>query len=189
MKDDINLLPPAVLALRTRRLYMTRAGHIIGRMYLILLFVLGVQGLLYATFISINKFSLLPSTPRGGGDDDDGGLEEEVHSVNQQLQFMHERILGHHDWTGDTAAMLGVVPLEVRISALFVQETAHTLTIRGSTSSRTAVLDFQAALERLSWVERVEAPLQNLAVVPTGEFTLTLIRQRDDFHVRDTATP
>lgn len=186
MKDDINLLPPAVLALRGRRLYVTRAGHIIGRMYLILLFVLGVQGLLYVAFVSIDKFSLLPSTPRG---DDTGGLEEEVRFVNQQLRFIHERILGHHDWTGDTAAMLGVVPLEVRISALLVQEAEHTFTIRGSTSSRTAVLDFQAALERLPWVERVEAPLQNLAVVPAGEFILTLIRQRDDFHVRDTAIP
>lgn len=172
MKDDINLLPSSLIAERARRLALARVGHIIGRIYIILVFVLVVEGLLYAAFVSINTFVFSPVFPHASDSDT---LQDTVRMVNARAVAIQNWSMRHHGWTRDLPQVFGAMPPEILIRSLSVDDDERRLIVRGFTSSRNAVLGFQDALELLSWVDHVEAPLQNLAV-GKGEFTLTLFR-------------
>ena len=69
----------------------------------------------------------------------------------------------------------------IKIKKLQVKEGEGILEVEGFSDSRNTILDFQNLLKELSWVIRVEAPLQNYALgTDTGfSFNLVVIEKKE----------
>ena len=103
-------------------------------------------------------------------------IENQVREINQLVNVVGARVEEHPAWTPLVKDVVASLPQEARLEMLVVRVEQDALLIEGSSTSRTAVLDMQANLEALSWVVRLEAPLQNFAAGPRNAFSFKLWR-------------
>jgi len=110
------------------------------------------------------------------GDKNGGGIHEQVRSLNQLMGSVNERVEKRPSWTPLVKDVVAAIPAEARIELLEVKIERDALMIEGTSIARSAVLNMQGQLEKLPWVVRLEAPLQNFAAGPRNVWSFTLFR-------------
>lgn len=78
---------------------------------------------------------------------------------------------------GLVSDIIGAIPPAISILTLEFTEKSQAFVLTGKTTQGSSVVQYQRALEKLSWVDRVIAPLQNFAVSPEATVTFTIIRK------------
>lgn len=175
MDKEINLLPQPAQKQRAWRLYLSRLGRFLNRVYLLLLLLIGVLALILGVMGSIKeKITRDGALSPGGG----SGIADEVRRVNQLMNQFEERQTSYQAWTPQVLDVLTAAPATVRLTNLEASEQEPAaLSVRGVASSRAAVVEYQRRLEGLAWVKNVEAPLKNFALGPESSFSFKLHRQ------------
>lgn len=171
MKEEINLLAPSVKAHRARKLLGDRLNYIWRRAVLMLLLCLVLMAVAYGVF---TKNKRLFETSLSKSENQDAGTSEAVAKTNEFLTRFVTTIKENREWSKDFEEILKNVPSEVYLSEITARQSDGAFIIQGSTANRSKVIDFQRRLERISWVERVEAPLRNFATDSSGGFTFTV---------------
>lgn len=183
MKNEINLLPPAVTKARTRRLF-SRQFNRLYRTILLCLVIVGATyaGVWWVTWQSLSEVENgVGATSRSS---QNRAAEQEVRKVNELLKAVQQRTAGYESWTARVSEALSVASSEISITTISLRSASgaapgspKTLVVTGTALSRSAVVAYEQALRSLSWVERVEAPLQNLASGSVVTFSFTIYGQ------------
>jgi Tfp pilus assembly protein PilN len=174
MKEEINLLPLPIQTKRLGRLYVSQGNHILQRLLIVLFLILLALGLVYWVTWQTQK-TISSSMNLTGQNDKD--LEREVRQTNEFLQAVATRLSSHPAWTPVIRTIFAVIPPEVSLKNFEVSADTGALSIKGTSTSRAAVIELQKSLEGLPTIQKVEAPLQNFASGPGVEFSFTLYRK------------
>jgi len=173
MKDEINLMPRQFVLRRERRLYILCVGRLLSRVFPLLLLLLVAQVLILITLTKIRDDLTFADSGEGA---DSYNVITEVNRANSFLREFNEVRAEYESWSPLVEDLLGAVPEGITISSLEAEERSGEMIVQGVASSREKVVIFQKNLERLSWVETVDSPLQNFAVETDSEFTFTISR-------------
>lgn len=174
MKEEINLLPPAVKSERWRRLIGRRLSRLYWWLMLVTAAVALALGVADGVLGQINQRLQMMARPPA-----ENSVSAVVRSVNQLVLAMQQRVAGHQPWGLFIVVVLKQVPPEVTIRQLQVKAGTEQLVLEGTTTNRGAVATLEQRLRSLEAVEKVEAPLQNLALGREGVFSFTLQRKRE----------
>lgn len=171
MKEEINLLPPVIQDARMGKLYDARVASVYVAFVVAILLVgigyAGSWGVLKLTLVEITR-----SLSSGVAADSD----KETRALNARIQFIHERLSGNPAFMPDVADALAVVPSDITITSIEIDHEDQTVYISGRATTRSAIVLFEERLQELSWVESVNAPLQNFASGPNVSFEFTITR-------------
>lgn len=173
MKEEINLLPPSAKRARLRRVSSRHIGYLIRRLAAGLLLCL--SALTGAYVIAWTELRHL-TNQLGNGEGTEEKVVQQVFEVNQIMQAIDTRIHEHIPWTPLARDVIELLPQEARLELLEVRADRDALKVEGVALARAAILDMQRKLETLSWVTRLEAPLQNFAAGERTEFSFVLFR-------------
>jgi hypothetical protein len=175
MKEEINLLPPEAKTFRNQRLYLAGAGRIIRRVGgllilfgMVMLLINGAQRFFHQqlsqTRIQEERLGESPETA--------------ARQINRLLGVIHEHSDTHQPVSPHLVSVMKVLPAGTQLTRVTWQINTHAMIVEGVAGTRAEVVDLQKRLEGLSWVERVDAPLRNLASGRGGEFSFTLQRKK-----------
>lgn len=171
---EINLMPREVTERRLRRLYLARISRMLNRLYPLLVLLLAAEFIIYFSLVSVRDDIML-SEASGLRNSQD--IVESVEQINELLLEAGKRTSVYDAWTPQLQEVLSVLPNEMKLSTIGVIEKDDSLIIEGESSLRSAVVAFQKELEALSWVKRVESPLQNFALDPEAGFSFSVYRK------------
>jgi Tfp pilus assembly protein PilN len=174
MKEDINLLPPAVKKKRVRRLYVRR----IRRLYWVLCVGLIMIGMSYGSvyFMLQQQMNVLYEEV-ATNEQDDREAERQVRTINTVLREIYQRAQEQQQWSGLADDVLRLVPHDATVATMSLRHDPKPgILVTGRAGSRSAVIEYERRLKELPWVEEVEAPLQNLASGTNIAFSFTLFR-------------
>ncbi len=172
-KAEINLLPPA-----TKRERLTRLlGRRVSRLYWWVVLVVGVVAIALGGALGVlqQMNHQLQGVAAGVQRQADG--VKTIRSLNQLFRAVQSRTTNSFAWGPAVAAVLAVVPPDVRLTQLEVTFGESSLVIEGTSTNRAAVAAFEQHLQGLNWVGKVEAPLTNLVLVGDGAFSFTVQRK------------
>jgi len=173
MNLDINLLPKPMQASRRRRMYGLRLGKLLQRIYVLLIFVIGLHVVIW---LALNSILL---TVQMNGEIERAGIDvvSQVRELNATLVGLEVATDELRPWTVQVGEILDLVPSGMLVRDMEVMSGSNVLIVRGAAAEREAQLDFQQRLESLSWVQRVEAPLENFALGPDAGFSFSIYRR------------
>jgi Tfp pilus assembly protein PilN len=171
MKEEINLLAPAVKVNRLQELYQQRGRRLWWRAVFSVGLVVAVLAVSYGLLLSSKRAmqQKLATTQAA-----DQSRLAQVRSTTVFLNAVRAVINDSFSWTPRLETVLAIVPPTVQLSEIAGRESDAALLITGVTASRITLVDFQKQLEGLAWVKQVEAPLRNFATGTTGEFTFII---------------
>lgn len=173
MKDDINLLPKQIIVGRERRAYLFGFGRFLRSIALLLVAIILGEAIIYGAYYYID-YTLEKSW---NSQEQNMGATKEAQNINDLLALVGSTRKQFRSWSLYSEEVLNSAPIEISISRLEVKEERGVLEIDGYASRRAAVLEFKNILAGLSWVDQVEAPLQNYAIGPPDagfSFSLSL---------------
>lgn len=177
MKEEINLLPPPAKQARQRYLtgvHLAYLGRRVGFGWLLLLAVLaGSYGYTWQRQREVDRQLAQKQGMQGGG-------SSQVQAINEIMSVVRAWADDHPAWTPLLVDALTRMPAAVRLEIVSLQPDGEGLTLRGVSSSRTAVVEMQQELEKLPWIGAIDAPLQNFAAGDKNEFSFTLTRTADE---------
>ena len=173
-KTEINLLPPARHRRRVVYSYISHIGHVLRVLLLLTLMVLMVLVTTWLVNWSISR-SYTAALAEGNGPEQ--GAVELVRAVNRTALKAAAWRIQHAAATEQLPDVMAALPADLHLTSLSYAEVDGTVTIKGVFTSRESLLAYQRALEELSWVERLEAPLKNFATGANSSFTFTLFRK------------
>lgn len=180
MKDDINLLAPAVLKQRLLRIYMRRASHI---------FWAAMAGMGFIAIACVTSGFVLKyiqtvvHMTAGNPQDESSMVEKQIAEANalvrQVQQFQGEQA----PWTPLLEDVLRGAPSGIIVTEVEVRKPPEGspdqqkfLVISGTGASRKDIVDYERILRNAEWVKRLESPLQNLAGSKEITFSFYLYR-------------
>lgn len=169
MLREINLLPHDLQQRRNRRLYLVRGGRLLRRLSVVLVIILAAQLVIQLFFSSLKQEFANTALVVAS----DSAVADQVTHINQLLTEFDQQVQQHVVWTDRVRDVL-TQPQPVTVLGLAVPEDQSVLEVRGVALSRSGVVELQQALQRLPWVESVEAPLQNFTVGREAQFSLRL---------------
>lgn len=172
MKEEINLLPPDVQHTRILGLYGKRAAGI----YMAVAVALVLVGIGYASSWGVLKFTLRNIT-QSLADVEAVGSDKATRALNTRIQFIHQRLIEHPAFILDVADALAIAPSGVVITSIEINDEEQTVHISGRANTRSAIVQFEEKLHEQSWVETIDAPLQNFASGPNVTFQFTIKRK------------
>lgn len=171
MKEDINLLPPLALFSQTRQLYWRQAQRlallVIGWLVLGLV-IMGVSWYLALENMRTNGIN------KNDAVDTNSLVMEEVKEANQILRVAQSWMNSWRSVVDQVPAIAEEAPAGVEISSISYSEEDDALTVKGSSSTRDKVLEYQENLQLLEFVDKVEAPLSNFASGVKMSFSFTI---------------
>ncbi len=174
MKDEINLMPKQFVLRRERRLYVLRFSRLINRVFPLLILLIIAQ-VIILMFLS-GLYGGLEETNRGQRENG-YSVVAEVNNVNVFLREFKEVKESYLVWSPLIEDVLSVIPDGISLLSLEAEEETGDIIIRGASTSREGVVSFQKSLEKISWVMKVDSPLQNFALEANKEFTFTISRR------------
>lgn len=177
MKEEINLMSPGAKHARVRWLYGKRLGYLARRAGFVWL-VLGA--VLAGSFWHLEQRRRAVAVQLAEHQVDERRLLSQVQETNNILALVEAAIELHPAWTPLLDDIIRLVPPSVRLEVIALPAAGPGLMVRGTSSSRAAVVEMQKGFEKLPGVTRVEAPLQNFAAGDSNEFSFTLVRTADD---------
>lgn len=187
MKEEINLLPPGELRARVRRLYSQR----ISALGWAIAIGLGMMTATYGSVYGI-EYVLYRDIQRElrTADGNTAELKSQIQQANSLLAAISSATATQVLWTETVDDVLAAAPSDIVVVSLGVKESAvgvsgaagtqsqvtpaGALVINGRSSSRTAIVEYERRLQQLSFVKKVEAPLQNLAGGAANTFSFTV---------------
>ncbi len=170
---EINLMPREVIKDRLRRLYLMRIKRMLSRLYPLLLLLLATELIIYFLLVSVRDDLTSFEAKRLS---DNQSMIESVEQINESLLEIEKKSLVYSTWTPQVQEVLRVLPSEMKISTIGVVEKDNSLLIEGEFYVRSAVVEFQKELRALSWVKKVESPLQNFALNSEAEFSFSVYK-------------
>ncbi len=173
IKAEINLLPPVVKRERFSRL----VWHQLARLYWwVVLIVMAMTVALGASWAVLHQMNQRLQAAAAQPSEQAEGTTA-VRGLNQLIRAMQSRVTSEAPWGPAVAAVLTVVPPELKLTDLTVAADKQQLVIEGTSANRAAVATLEERLKALDWVEKVEAPLTNLVLGREGAFSFTLQRK------------
>lgn len=180
MKEEINLLPPAVWTARRHRLYLDRFRHLFWSVVIACLLIgcvyVGIIGALWHAESNL-------AAQLSHGDDRSADVRTRINNINQLLGAVDQQANLYTPWTDHLSDILKAAPADATLNQIrllpslaAVGQVKTVLSVTGQASSRTTIIDYEHKLETLPWVQHVEAPLANLASGPALSFTFTITR-------------
>lgn len=169
MKDEINLLPPPLRNARHNRILWSRLGRLLRYSDAALMLVAMVTGVLIGVFSYLTttlKNSSAPLPPPVSS-------ELRVKNTNTLLAAIQAKRT-RYTWSQRVLELLQNLPPDMLFTHINVEENNNVMAIEGIFKDRATLVDFEATLRALSWVESVEAPLKNFAVGSNTRFTFEL---------------
>jgi Tfp pilus assembly protein PilN len=177
MKSEINLLPEVA---RNARMELVKYRRIQAT----LLTVLGALILILASYGIAWRSSLVL---RDSLDDrlvsqykDRVDVQKGIVALNAQIHAVDKKITTHPRWTVHIPDVLKAVPAGIVITKVELSENPSTLKVTGRALKGDIVVAYQDALQKLQWVDHVDAPLQNFARSPDATVTFTVFRKDDN---------
>jgi len=171
MKEDINLLPKQLIISRERRAYLFGFGRLLQRVAFLLVAIILGEAIVYGAYYYVDR-TLEKSW---SAQVQSLNATQEAQRINDLLAIVDNTRKQFISWSLFIEEIINNAPAEIIISRLEVKEKLGALEIDGAASRRASVLEYKNVLAGLSWVERVEAPLQNYAVGPEAGFSFSLI--------------
>ncbi|MEO6077764.1 MAG: hypothetical protein ABIP54_03185, partial [Candidatus Andersenbacteria bacterium] len=176
MKSEINLLPQQARDDRMNSVKYHRIRIILVTVFGVLTLILASYGIAWRSNMVLRD-SLNDRLVSQNKDRVD--VQKEISALNIQINAMDKKIAEHPRWTIHIPGALQVVPLGIVITKVELGDTPSTLKVTGRAVSGDVVVVYQAALQKLSWVDHVDAPLQNFARSPEATVTFTIFRKAD----------
>jgi len=176
LEREINLLAPALVAIRTQRIYLERLGHLLR--FTIFAGVLVLAALAGSYVVVWRTRDSLSANRRSTADYHQSAVAD-VQRANAQLGAIADWVKANPPWTPLVADIFTTMPAEVTVRELSVKTEANALEIRGTAGKREALLAWQKQLEKLPWVELVKAPLSNFETAADSEFSLEVVRKAE----------
>lgn len=173
MKEEINLLPPAVSALRRGRIYVNRLGRLIYIALALTVIMLAALGVQYGLSSYIRK-SLTAAESALAPDET---AAAEVQAINTLTASVDNWTKTHQPLSPLVAQVLNSAPAGIVITAVAVDQPEDKITISGTFSERSRVAQYQQDIENVPAVARLEAPLSNFATGASSSFTFEIYRQ------------
>lgn len=174
MKTEINLLSPDAKRERTAHIHARRVMNIAIAIVSALVLVASSYGValwaLSNIFVSISDDAVVSGQK----------TQETIDSIrvnNAIIMAVDDRLRQESPSAQLISDIIGAVPPAISILKLEFKATSQTFLLTGKTTQGSAVVQYQRALEKLSWVDHVIAPLQNFAVSPEATVTFTIIRE------------
>lgn len=176
MKGEINLLPQEITLRRERRTFLVGIGRFLQRISFMLAVLIAGEVIVYVAFTYIDRELEQAKLVH---QEEDSALSE-IKRVNEVLAQVERTKSEYIDWSLFLEEILNNAPQGIKIKKMQVKEAEGVLEVEGFSNSRTTVLNFQNLLKELSWVIRVEAPLQNYASgIDTGfSFNLVVMEEK-----------
>lgn len=171
MKEDINLLPKQIVIGRERRAYLFGFGRLLQRVAFLLVAIIVGEGVVYSAYYYVGRTMEKSWSVQVQS----SSAIDEAQKINELLALADTARREFNGWSLYSEEVLNNAPSEIVISKLEVKEKIGALEIAGYASQRAAVLEYKNILSGLSWVERVESPLQNYAIGPDAGFSFSLI--------------
>lgn len=152
-------------------MYFSRIGRLLRRLDVVaLLLAIALGSLLGTVYWQQQALETSISEQTLASD----AAEAEVKDINRLVETIGQHAQEHVPTSNHIPEMMRAMPESVTLTAISISSETKAMTLEGNTVSRTALLEFQKKLEGLSWVERVESPLQNLASGSNGAFRLSI---------------
>lgn len=171
MKAEINLLSPQAKRSRLRRLYLKSSGQILRAVIAGLVITIAAFGVIFGAIKMMNE-----NTTQLNGSDEvvNQDIIKETVQLNNFLQAMQDWSSDSELWVARVGEVLKNMPAAMQLSEIKLVEETGVLQIRGTFTSREALISFQRVLEGLAWVKSVEAPLSNFATGSSATFRFNI---------------
>lgn len=171
---DINLLPKPLRVARLRRIYWSRVGKLLNRIYVLLVIIIILQIVIWLAFNSIFR-SLQLASDQGGATE--SNVVGQVAEINRLLVGVDGAAKELAPWTLQVDEMLELVPSGMQVTNVKVAKDTDIIVVSGAATAQEVQVDFKQRVEQLSWVQRVDAPLENFAVGPEAGWSFSIYRQ------------
>lgn len=177
MKTEINLLSPDAKDHRMSMVVHRRINAIMDALLVCCILIVCSYGAAFLVLFSINA-----SLQRNVITDNAGYTEvkQRIQDINAIVAVIDDRISQETLWSPLVADIVNTAPPALSITKLELSDTTRTFSIVGKTALGSAVVQYQRALEKLSWVDHVVAPLQNFALTPDSAVTFTIFRKQKE---------
>jgi Tfp pilus assembly protein PilN len=155
----LNLLPPAKKSYLERLVGIFLLKDIIQ---LFLLVVAAMSAVLIWSWIFLEKdFASLTASAVA--------INRDYYAYNQDTKYVNDLLreinLATKNFTPLTPKLTDLInslPHDIKIHSLQLDQGANTLTINGIASSRANLLSYQETLNKISWIQNLEAPVSQL---------------------------
>ncbi len=174
IEHQINLLPPPVREERTARVYLNRVGRLLRVAAGMVLLMLLVQAAGGGAYLYAQR-SLRADAPAGM--EIASETRRFIASTNGTLRLADRWLQYYQPWTPLFGGILAAVPSNIALTSIKLDEQTGALNIKGNVSTRVDVVNFQRQLEKLEWVESVDAPLSNFEIGKEATFSFAVERQ------------
>lgn len=179
MKAPINLLPTEARQERMQKVYLRRFKAIYTSVCVAIVIIAIGYGAEFGYFMYANNIA---QKELSAVDAEAGNTMEETQEINRVFSATKARLVDKRTWLPDIAEALRLAPSGIKITGISVDpdkrdEKKVLLAITGVSNSRSATLQYQQRLQEVSWIQDLEAPLQNFASGPGVEFTFTITRK------------
>ncbi|MEX0649374.1 MAG: PilN domain-containing protein [Candidatus Andersenbacteria bacterium] len=185
MKDEINLLPTVAKKTRIRHIYQHRVSRIYMMVVIGAVLVLAAYGSVYWVLYRIQKILDSPQVAQS-----ETQVIDTVNKQNEFLRAIEAQVQEREAWLPATSQALSRAPTGITVTTVELKKITrnvvdpsgqltiqYALALGGQARSRAAVVEYERALQGLPWIDRVEAPLQNLANGDNISFSFTLFRK------------
>lgn len=174
MKGEINLLSPQVRADRIRSVTTRRMMALADALLVCVVLVVCSYGAAWWALLQVSASVIQQAHTN---EKEYQAIEEELQDIHSVFTAVHEKVSQHPLWTPLIPDVLTAVPSGILLTKVTLSETPRALSLVGRATQGSAIVQYQRALEELSWVDHVDAPLQNFAVSPEATVTLTVFRK------------
>lgn len=179
IKEDINLLPSAVLQTRQSTLLSRRLNQVL---WVIIINLVALSFIYAGIWVTLRiTEQQLQQQPRVNAQD---STAQHVRDTNIVVDVVDKYVAQQQPWAPFVVEILKVVPHDITITelevtdALLAEQPTSALLVRGRTRSRSEIAAFEESLQKLPWIKHVEAPLRNLASDDDAfAFTVMIYRQ------------
>ncbi len=174
MKTEINLLSPEAKDHRMILVAYKRINAITDALLMCLILVVCSYAIAFwalsTIYASLEKNVVV----------DNAGyiqVKQRIQDINAIIAVVDDRISQETLWSPLIADIVNTAPPALSITKLELSEKTRTFSLAGKTTQGSAIVQYQRALEKLSWVDHVVAPLQNFALLPDSTVTFTIVRK------------
>ncbi len=87
---------------------------------------------------------------------------QEIKKINKTINELNLAGQGYYPLIPRLLELINQLPADIRLTALNIDRRQQTLYLSGVAKNRTALLNFEETLEKLSWVEKVVTPPSTL---------------------------
>lgn len=155
------------------RIYLRYASHLIR-------LLIGATGLMF--LVSASAFAMWTVIERTVSTEENllsqsiDEQEKNVQATNDLLSSIDSWRNRQRPWAESTVRWLSLLPSNMSVRGIVVDEKEGTLNIVGTFSDRSSLILFQDRLNEQEDIAEVIAPLSNFATGAEAEFSVTIVR-------------